>query len=317
MKGEKKLVRGGKSARYAAASAPLRQAKQEHQMNRDITSTIFALLVVLAVASCASKKDLESCRAENKEWAENYQGLKDELAAVNAQLAASQTRVASLEEQVEQQQSANAALQSALDKSLTNTSQTNVSIEKLVDQINESNQYIRHLVEVKSKSDSLNMVLTNNLTRSLSSDELKEVDVQVLKGVVYISLADNMLYKSGSYEINERAAETLSKIAKIITDYSDYDVLVEGNTDDVPISRENIRNNWDLSCLRASSVVQYLQEHYGVDPKRLTAGGRGEYNPLMSNDSEVGRQRNRRTQIIITPHLDEFLELIDEAPTEE
>ena len=286
-------------------------------MNRDITSTIFALLVVLAVASCASKKDLESCRAENKEWAENYQGLKDELAAVNAQLAASQTRVASLEEQVEQQQSANAALQSALDKSLTNTSQTNVSIEKLVDQINESNQYIRHLVEVKSESDSLNMVLTNNLTRSLSSDELKEVDVQVLKGVVYISLADNMLYKSGSYEINERAAETLSKIAKIITDYSDYDVLVEGNTDDVPISRENIRNNWDLSCLRASSVVQYLQEHYGVDPKRLTAGGRGEYNPLMSNDSEVGRQRNRRTQIIITPHLDEFLELIDEAPTEE
>lgn len=286
-------------------------------MNRDITSTIFALLVVLAVASCASKKDLESCRAENKEWAENYQGLKDELAAVNAQLAASQTRVASLEEQVEQQQSANAALQSALDKSLTNTSQTNVSIEKLVDQINESNQYIRHLVEVKSKSDSLNMVLTNNLTRSLSSDELKEVDVQVLKGVVYISLADNMLYKSGSYEINERAAETLSKIAKIITDYSDYDVLVEGNTDDVPISRENIRNNWDLSCLRASSVVQYLQEHYGVDPKRLTAGGRGEYNPLMSNDSEVGRQRNRRTQIIITPQLDEFLELIDEAPTEE
>lgn len=286
-------------------------------MNKDITSTTFALLVVLAVASCASKKDLESCRAENKEWAENYQGLKDELAAVNAQLAASQTRVASLEEQVEQQQSANAALQSALDKSLTNTSQTNVSIEKLVDQINESNQYIRHLVEVKSKSDSLNMVLTNNLTRSLSSDELKEVDVQVLKGVVYISLADNMLYKSGSYEINERAAETLSKIAKIITDYSDYDVLVEGNTDDVPISRENIRNNWDLSCLRASSVVQYLQEHYGVDPKRLTAGGRGEYNPLMSNDSEVGRQRNRRTQIIITPQLDEFLELIDEAPTEE
>ena len=286
-------------------------------MNRDITSTTFALLVVLAVASCASKKDLESCQAENKEWAENYQGLKDELAAVNAQLAASQTRVASLEEQVEQQQSANAALQSALDKSLTNTSQTNVSIEKLVDQINESNQYIRHLVEVKSKSDSLNMVLTNNLTRSLSSDELKEVDVQVLKGVVYISLADNMLYKSGSYEINERAAETLSKIAKIITDYSDYDVLVEGNTDDVPISRENIRNNWDLSCLRASSVVQYLQEHYGVDPKRLTAGGRGEYNPLMSNDSEVGRQRNRRTQIIITPQLDEFLDLIDEAPTEE
>ena len=169
-------------------------------------------------------------------------------------------------------------------------------------------------MEVKSKSDSLNMVLTNNLTRSLSKEELKEVDVQVLKGVVYISLADNMLYKSGSYEINDRASETLSKIAKIITDYKDYDVLIEGNTDNVPISRENIRNNWDLSCLRASSVVQALQTKYGVDPKRLTAGGRGEYNPLQSNDTDLGKQRNRRTQIIITPKLDQFMELIDKAP---
>jgi chemotaxis protein MotB len=192
-----------------------------------------------------------------------------------------------------------------------------VSIEKLVDQINESNQYIRHLVEVKSKSDSLNMVLSNNLTRSLSKEELKEVDVQVLKGVVYISLADNMLYKSGSYEINSRAAETLSKIAKIIKDYKDYDVLIEGNTDNVPISKTNIRNNWDLSALRASSVVQALQNDYGVDPKRLTAGGRGEYNPIASNDTEVGKQRNRRTQIIITPKLDQFMDLIDKAPDAE
>ena len=205
-------------------------------------------------------------------------------------------------------------MQASLDKSLTNASQNNISIEKLVDQINESNQYIRHLVEVKSKSDSLNMVLTNNLTRSLSKEEMKEVDVQVLKGVVYISLADNMLYKSGSYEINARAAETLSKIAKIIKDYKDYDVLIEGNTDNVPISKTNIRNNWDLSALRASSVVQALQNDYGVDPKRLTAGGRGEYNPVATNDTEVGKQRNRRTQIIITPKLDEFMDLIGEAP---
>ena len=208
-------------------------------------------------------------------------------------------------------------MQQSLDKSLTNASQNNISIEKLVDQINESNQYIRHLVEVKSKSDSLNMVLTNNLTRSLSKEELKEVDVQVLKGVVYISLADNMLYKSGSYEINSRASQTLSKIAKIIKDYKDYDVLIEGNTDNVPISKTNIRNNWDLSALRASSVVQALQNDYGVDPKRLTAGGRGEYNPIASNDTEVGKQRNRRTQIIITPKLNEFMDLIGQAPENE
>ncbi len=275
-----------------------------------------ALASTLVFSGCASKKDLQNCQNENRQLTANIQNTKDQLAANKEELAASKARVASLEEQLKQQKKDYAALQNSLDKSLTNANSNNLNISKLVDQINESNQYIRHLVEVKSKSDSLNMVLTNNLTRSLSREELKEVDVQVLKGVVYISLADNMLYKSGSYEINDRAQETLSKIAKIIMDYKDYDVLIEGNTDNVPISRENIRNNWDLSCLRASSVVQYLQNHYGVDPKRLTAGGRGEYNPLASNDTSVGKQRNRRTQIIITPKLDQFMDLIDKAPEE-
>ncbi len=265
------------------------------------------LAATLMITGCASKKELENCKTENRELASNYQNTRE-------QLASSQARVAALEDQLAQQKRDYAALQNSLDKSLLNTNSNNLNISKLVDQINESNQYIRHLVEVKTKSDSLNMVLTNNLTRSLSREELKEVDVQVLKGVVYISLADNMLYKTGSYEINERAEETLSKIAKIIMDYKDYDVLVEGNTDNVPISRPNIRNNWDLSTLRASSVVQYLQNRYGVDPKRLTAGGRGEYNPIADNNTEIGKQRNRRTQIIITPKLDQFMELIDKAP---
>lgn len=270
-----------------------------------LTSSIF--MSALLLTSCVAKKELDDCRTQNKSLIENYQTTKEELAA-------SKARIVSLEEQLAQQKKDYVMLQQSLDKSLTNTSTNNVNISKLVDQINESNQYIRHLVEVKTKSDSLNLVLTNNLTRSLSKEEMKEVDVQVLKGVVYISLADNMLYKSGSYEVNERAAETLSKIAKIITDYKDYDVLIEGNTDNVPISRENIRNNWDLSALRASSVVQYLQTHYGVNPKRLTAGGRGEFNPIANNDTELGRQRNRRTQIIITPKLDQFMDLIDKAP---
>ena len=126
-----------------------------------------------------------------------------------------------------------------------------------------------------------------------------------------------MLFKSGSYEISDRAMETLSKIAKIIKDYSDYDVLVEGNTDNVPISRTNIRNNWDLSALRASSVVQCLQNDFGINPSRLSAAGRGEFNPIADNDTEVGKQRNRRTEIIITPKLDQFLDLIDQAPKED
>lgn len=272
------------------------------------------MAVALMATSCASKKDLQNCQNENKELSSNYQAAKEKLAATEASLAAAQEQLATAKSDY-------AKLQGSLDKSLNNASQNNVSIEKLVDQINESNQYIRHLVEVKSKSDSLNMVLTNNLTRSLSKEEMKEVDVQVLKGVVYISLADNMLYQSGSYEVNSRAQETLSKIAKIITDYKDYDVLVEGNTDNVPVSTtsakmKNIRNNWDLSALRAASVVQYLQDHFGVNPKRLTAGGRGEYNPVTTNNTEVGKQRNRRTQIIITPKLDQFMDLIDKAPEE-
>ena len=285
-----------------------------------LTIAMFAGL--LAFSSCASKKDLVNCQNENRELTGNYQTAKEDLAASKARVAALEEQLNASKELLKQQKQDYAALQASLDKSLTNAGDNNVNISKLVDQINESNQYIRHLVEVKSKSDSLNMVLTNNLTRSLSKEEMKEVDVQVLKGVVYISLADNMLYKSGSYEINDRAAEPLSKIAKIITDYKDYEVLIEGNTDNVPVNAsaatmKNIRNNWDLSCLRASSVVQALQNKYGVDPKRLTAGGRGEYNPVTTNSTEVGKQRNRRTQIIITPKLDQFMDLIDKAPEKE
>ena len=135
--------------------------------------------------------------------------------------------------------------------------------------------------------------------------------MKVLKGVVYISLSDNMLYQSGKYFISPTAGSVLQKVAKIINDYSTYDVLVEGNTDNVPISQPNIRNNWDLSGLRASSVVQALQTTYNVDPKRLTAGGRGEYNPVADNGTDSGKSQNRRTEIIITPKLDQFMALID------
>ena len=261
-------------------------------------------LAVLMMTSCVSKKTYQALQQENAELRRNSQDTEIQLAQCNTGQKSLQNRLADAQKR-------------NLDKSLQQNSQGNVNISKLVDEINASNRFIKQLIEAKDKSDSLNMVLTNNLTRSLTSSEKQEVDVQVLKGVVYISLADNMLYKSGSYEINERAGETLSKIAKIIKDYSSYDVLIEGNTDPVPISRPNIRNNWDLSCLRASSVVQALQNDYGVDPKRLTAAGRGEYNPVTTNDTEVGKQRNRRTQIIITPKLNQFMDLIDKAPETE
>jgi len=273
-------------------------------------------LFTLAVLSqgCVSNKKFNELQSNYNTLQTKNSDLDKKYQDGQQSLSASTTRVKSLEEQLAAERSNLAALQAALDKCLNSTSQGNVNISKLVDEINTSNKYIQHLVNTKNKSDSLNVVLTNNLTRSLSREEIKDVDVQVLKGVVYISLSDNMLYKSGSYEISDIAGQTLSKIAKIITDYKEYDVLIEGNTDAVPITMPNIRNNWDLSALRASSVVQALQKTYNVDPKRLTAGGRGEYNPIASNDTDAGKSKNRRTQIIITPKLDQFMDLIEKAP---
>ncbi len=275
---------------------------------------IAVALVSLMSTGCVSKKSFTTLRDENAALQKEYNASQMALAEAKANNKSLETLLAEARQRTDELKKGYAEMQNSLNQSLATNSQGSVNISKLVDEINASNQYIKQLVSAKSKSDSLNMVLTNNLTRSLSTDELKEVDVKVLKGVVYISLADNMLFKSGSYEINSRAMQTLSKIAKIIKDYKDYDVLVEGNTDTVPISRTNIRNNWDLSALRASSVVQVLQDKFGVNPSRLSAAGRGEYNPIADNDSALGRQRNRRTEIIITPKLDQFLDLIDKAP---
>ena len=276
----------------------------------------YSILPVAVIAasnlfSCVSQKKYDELQNKfNSTYSEN-QGCQTELAVAKAKLANFETNQGQIQNTVDSERQQVKDLQAALKKCIEGGSK---NVSELVKEINESNKYIKHLIDAKSKSDSLNMVLTNNLTRSLSSNEAKDVDVKVLKGVVYISLADNMLYKSGSYEISPAAGETLGKIAKIINDYKDYDVLIEGNTDNVPISKPNIRNNWDLSALRASSVVQALQNQYGVDGKRLTAGGRGEYNPLTTNATAEGKSQNRRTQIIILPKLDQFMDLIGQAP---
>ena len=253
---------------------------------------ILGTAAVMMASGCTSNKKYTALQNRYDELTKDYN-------ASQVALAESRANARSLETLLEQARRNNEDLkrnyeqmQGSLNQSLLQNQQGSINISKLVDEINASNQYIKQLVQAKSKSDSLNMVLTNNLTRSLSREELKEVDVKVLKGVVYISLADNMLFKSGSYEVNERAMQTLSKIAKIIKDYGDYDVLVEGNTDNVPIHRTNIRNNWDLSALRASSIVQVLQNDFGVNPSRLSAAGRG------------NRQRQRAWPPAQPPHGD-------------
>ena len=270
-----------------------------------------ALLLVIAVTqSCVSNKKYAELQSNYNKSLDTNSKLKQSWQVTQQELAVSRNQVQNLNDQIAAAKSNAAALQDALNKCLAGNNQGNANISKLADQINASSKYIQQLVNLKNKSDSLNLVLTNNLTRSLTPDETKDVDVKVLKGVVYISLSDNMLYKSGSYQVSDKANVTLTKIAKIINDYSTYDVLIEGNTDNVPISQTNIRNNWDLSALRASSVVQALQTTYNVDPKRLTAGGRGEFNPIADNSTPDGKAQNRRTQIIITPKLDQFMSLI-------
>ena len=278
--------------------------------------TALGAAALIALSGCVSNKKFAALQTEHESLKKDYTTSQVALAESRANGKSLETLLAQAKANNEELKRQYAALQKSLDNSINQNTQGNVNISKLVDEINASNRYIKQLVEAKSKSDSLNLALTTKLTRSLDSDEMQEVNVKVLKGVVYISLADNMLFQSGSYEVNSRAMETLGKIAKIIKDYGDYDVLVEGNTDPVPISRTNIRNNWDLSALRASSIVQVLQNDFGINPSRLTAAGRGEFNPIADNSTELGRQRNRRTEIIITPKLDQFLDLIDKAPKE-
>jgi chemotaxis protein MotB len=272
------------------------------------------LLLATASQGCISNKKYAALQTDYNNSLDTNSKLKQSWQTTQQELASSKSKVQSLQEAIASAKSNAAAMEDALNKCLAGNNQGNVNIAKLADQISASDKYIQHLVELKKKRDSLNQVLTTNLTRSLTPDEMNSVDIKVLKGVVYISLADNMLYQSASYQISDKADTILSKVAKIINDYANYDVLIEGNTDNVPISQVNIRNNWDLSCLRASSVVQALQTNFGVDPKRLTAGGRGEYNPVADNSTDYGKSLNRRTQIIITPKLDQFMALIGKNP---
>lgn len=186
------------------------------------------------------------------------------------------------------------------------------SIKKSLDALNRQSSYIQDLNSNLRRKDSLNLALVMNLKRSLDNVSDEDVNVEVKKGVVYISLSDKMLFKYGSYDITTQAENVLGKIAKVVNDRKDFDILVEGHTDSVPYSSASVlEDNWDLSAKRATSVVRALQKKYGVAPERMTAGGRGEYVPKVANDSSQNRSKNRRTEIVILPKLDQFFQLFD------
>lgn len=271
---------------------------------------LFAIgAMTLTMASCVSKKQYDALNLNYKDALENVAERQREIQDLKSQNSALSSENNLLRGQHD-------ALKSSLDACLANSGKSSANIDKLVGEINASNAYIKQLISTNAKNDSLNLALSNKLKRSLDNVADQDVEVKVLKGVVMISLSDKMLYKSGDYNVLPAAQEVLSKVAQVINDYDQYSVLIEGNTDNVPLNSANLpRDNWDLSALRATAVAKILQTRFGVDPSRITAGGRGEYNPKATNMSVSGRAENRRTEIIIMPKLDEFMKLMDIAPT--
>ncbi|MFC0428991.1 MULTISPECIES: OmpA family protein [Chryseobacterium] len=273
-----------------------------------IFKILVASVVVLGMTSCVSKKQYDALSGNYKQCIENIgerQREIQDLKGQNSTLTAENNLLKSQHD----------ALKSSLDACLSNTGKSSANIDKLVGEINASNSYIKQLISANAKNDSLNLALSNKLKRSLDNVTDQDVQVKVLKGVVMISLSDKLLYKTGDYNVLPAAQEVLGKVAKVINDYDKYSVLIEGNTDNAPLSSANLpRDNWDLSALRGTAIAKILQTQFGVDPARITAGGRSEYNPKATNMSVSGRSENRRTEIIIMPKLDEFMKLMDITP---
>lgn len=257
------------------------------------------------LTSCGAQKELEALKI-------NYNQCLQTAGQKESTIQSLNVKITSLEDQIGLLKQQNGILQKSLEDCAANSSHGSANIERLISQIKESNDYIKRLQDARSRQDSLSVAISNKLKRSLDNLDDQDLDVKVQKGVVFISLSDKMLYKSGSYEILPAAESVLSKVAKVINDYKDYDVLIEGNTDtDRMRSNALVKDNWDLSALRATSVARVLQGSFGVDPMRITAGGRSQYNPKVSNDTETGKAINRRTEIIVLPKLDQFMDLVN------
>lgn len=273
------------------------------------TGTLLAIAIMaLTLTSCVSKKQFDALNL-------NYNQCITNIGERQREIQDLKTTNAGLTSENNLLRSQNDALKTSLDACLANTGQGSKNITELIGEINASNKYIKQLISTNAKNDSLNLALSNKLKRSLDNIADKDVQVKVLKGVVMISLSDQMLYKTGDYNVLPAAQEVLGKVAQVINDYDTYSVLIEGNTDNVPLNSATLpKDNWDLSALRATSMAKILQTRFGVNPARITAGGRSEYNPKTTNASVSGRAENRRTEIIIMPKLDEFMKLMDIAP---
>ena len=275
--------------------------------------------------SCVSQKQMRQAEAKygelNGAYLElqgKYRTLQDEQNKCNNQVSELNTKKSALESsnadlksQIDYlKQNNNTVLNQLKDLSVVTGSQAE-SIKKSLENIGSKDIYIKDLQGSIARKDSLNMALVMNLKGAIGNLDDKDINIKVDKGVVYVDISDKLLFKSGSYDVTDRAKEVLGKVAKVLNAQPDIEFMVEGHTDSVAIKSNGISDNWDLSVKRATTVVRILQNTYGLDPKRMTAAGRGQYLTLADNTTNEGRAANRRTRIVILPQLDQFFKLLE------
>jgi chemotaxis protein MotB len=281
------------------------------------------VLIAFGMSSCVSTKKYTSMQRSLEQDLAATNGLlkdcNDDLNDYIKKLSLSSTTLTLREEQLGDLRAQLADVKAQRDKQVTQVGDLAVlsqsasdNIKETLNQLQQKDNYIHLLHAAKSKADSINLALAVNLKSVLQEGiNDQDVEIKVDKTVVYINLSDKMLYESGSFKLTKRAHEVLAKIALIVESRPEFEVMVEGYTDNVPIKTSCMEDNWDLSVKRATSVVRVLQEDYNIDPNRLVAAGRGEYNALASNETADGKAKNRRTRIIILPKLNQFYDLLD------
>ena len=252
----------------------------------------------------ALQSDLTKCNDDKAELGRQKTVLENDKASLNNQIADLNKQIDFLK------QTNTTVLKQMEDLSVVSSAQAE-NIRKSLDNIGAKDLYIQDLQASMARKDSLNLALVMNLKGAVGSMDDQDINIKVDKGVVYIDISDKLLFKSGKYEITSQAKTVLGKVAAVLKNQPDMEYMVEGHTDNVPYKKGVLQDNWDLSVLRASSVARSLQNDYHVDPARIIAAGRSEYHPLANNDSDAGRQTNRRTSIIILPQLDQFFKLLE------
>jgi len=284
-----------------------------NQLNPTIMKTKHLVLLVsagLLMGSCVTKKQFTDLQAKQKRTQDLLNTATVKLNACEADKAASQVRITSYEERIaELKKDKQDLVESSKDLTmLTQKGATN--LEKSLESLQERDLKINRLQDALNKKDSVSLAIVSSLKKEVGLDD-KDIEINVEKGVVFISLSDKMLFKSGSYTVTERAREILAKVAVVINGKPDFEALVEGHTDDVPYSNGPLIDNWDLSVKRSTAIVRELQD-LGVQPGQLIAAGRAEYNPLVSNDTPANRAINRRTKIYVLPKIDQFYKMVED-----